>query len=48
MCTLTRVEGKTVFTVLTPGAIDKLCAEFEAEKEKLEAEKREKEKREKR
>jgi len=47
MCTLTRVEGRTVFTVLTPAAIDKLCAEFEAEKEKLEAEKREKEKREK-
>jgi len=44
MCTLTRVEGKTVFTVLTPQAIDKLCAEFEKEKEKLEAEKREKEK----
>merc|ERR1712183_868135 len=44
MCTLTRVDGKTVFTVLTPQAIDKLCAEFEKEKEKLEAEKREKEK----
>ena len=44
MATLTRDEGKTKITILSDKVVDKLCAEFEEEKAKLEAERKEKEK----
>lgn len=44
MATLTRSDNQTRITVLSDKVVDKLCAEFEEEKAKLEAEKKEKEK----